>query len=251
MKVEYFKEYSEYLNKDMEFKVYGHSGQPFLVFPAQNGRYFDFEGFNMLDDVIDLIENGEIQLFCCDSIDSETWSLETGDCHKRIYRHEQWFNYIINELVPRIFNINSNGNSKNYAKGIITTGCSMGGAHAANFMFRRPDIFKGTIALSGYYDSDIFFGDYCDELVYNNAPIKYIYGMNDEHPYIDMYRKNKIILCCGQGAWEEEMLRSIYKMKEILEYKHIPAIVDIWGYDVDHDWNWWKKQFSYFVRKIV
>ena len=45
----------------------------------------------------------------------------------------------------------------------------MGGLHAANFMFRRPDIFIGTIALSGYYDSDLFFKDYCDELVYNKC----------------------------------------------------------------------------------
>jgi len=251
MKVEYFKEYSKHLNRDMEFKVYGHSGKPFLVFSSQDGRFFDFENFNMLDNVMDLIEDGKIQLFCCDSIDSETWSLENEDCHKRIHRHEQWFNYIINELVPRIFDINKYANNGQCAEGIITTGCSMGGMHAANFMFRRPDIFIGTIALSGYYDSDLFFGDYCDELIYNNSPIKYIHGMNYEHPYIDMYRKNKIILCCGKGEWEDEMLRSIYKMKELLEYKHIPAFIDVWGYDVDHDWNWWRKQFSYFVRKIV
>ncbi len=251
MEKKYFREYSRYLNRYMEFNVYGYSGQPFLVFPAQNGRYFDFEGFKMMDNVMDLINSGKIQLFCCDSIDGETWSAENKEYDKRIQLHEQWFNYIIEELVPRIFEINYYGNGNNYADGIITTGCSMGGAHAANFMFRRPDIFKGTIALSGYYDSDIFFGNYCDELVYNNAPIKYIQGMSYDHPYVDMYRKSKIILCCGQGAWEGEMLRSIYKIKELFQYKDIPAIVDVWGYDVDHDWNWWQKQFSYFVRKIV
>lgn len=32
----------------------------------------------------------------------------------------------------------------------------MGATHAANFMFRRPDIFQGCICLSGYYDSDLF-----------------------------------------------------------------------------------------------
>ncbi|SCH62228.1 esterase family protein [Romboutsia sp. 1001713B170207_170306_H8] len=251
MKKEYFKEYSKYLNRHMEFSVYGHSGQPFLVFPAQNGRYFDFEGFKMMDNVMDLIDNGIIQLFCCDSIDGETWSAEGKECYKRIQLHEQWFNYIVEELVPRIFEINYYENGNNYTDGIITTGCSMGGTHAANFMFRRPDIFKGMIALSGYYDSDIFFGNYCDDLVYKNAPIKYIQGMSYDHPYVDMYRKNKIILCCGQGAWEDEMLRSIYKIKELFEYKDIPAIVDVWGHDVNHDWDWWRKQFSYFVRKIV
>ncbi|MBC5996605.1 esterase [Romboutsia ilealis] len=251
MKKEYFKEFSHSLNRDMEFNVYGHSGKPILVFPAQNGRYYDFEGFNMLDNVHDLIESGKIQLFCCDSIDSQTWSAEGEDCHKRILRHEQWFNYVVNELVPRILQINYESNKGIPSDGIITMGCSMGGAHAVNFMFRRPDIFRGTISLSGYFDSDIFFGDYCDELVYKNAPIKYIEGMNYDHPYVEMYRKNKIIICCGQGAWEGEMLRSIYRIKELLEYKDIPAMIDIWGYDVNHDWDWWKVQFSYFIRKIV
>ena len=48
MKIEYFKEYSHCLNRDMEFKVYGHGGKPILVFPAQNGRFYDFENFNNL-----------------------------------------------------------------------------------------------------------------------------------------------------------------------------------------------------------
>ena len=45
MRVEYFKEYSNCLNRDMEFKVYGHAGMPLLVFPAQDGRFYDFENF--------------------------------------------------------------------------------------------------------------------------------------------------------------------------------------------------------------
>ena len=46
MKIEYFKEYSHCLNRDMEFKVYGHMGIPCLVFPAQDGRFYDFENLN-------------------------------------------------------------------------------------------------------------------------------------------------------------------------------------------------------------
>ena len=42
MKTEWFKEYSDCLLRDMEFKVYGHAGTPILVFPSQNGRFFDF-----------------------------------------------------------------------------------------------------------------------------------------------------------------------------------------------------------------
>ena len=48
MNIKYYKEYSHHLNRDMEFKVYGHSGQPILVFPCQDGRFYDFENFKMI-----------------------------------------------------------------------------------------------------------------------------------------------------------------------------------------------------------
>ena len=238
MKVEWFKEYSQCLNRDMEFNVYGHAGQPILVFPSQNGRYFDFANNGMVATVEHFVDEGKIQLFCCDSID-------------RTYMMEQWYYYIVNELVPRIFEINSYGNNGQYADGIFTTGCSMGATHAANFMFRRPDIFKGCIAMSGYYDSDLFFGDYHDDILYRNSPIQFINGMSYDHPYVDMYRQCKIVLCTGQGAWEDEMIYSTARMKELLEYKDIPAWIDFWGYDVNHDWPWWRVQFPYFVERVI
>ena len=49
MKIEYYKRYSRRLGRVMEFKVYGHAGQPWLFFPCQNGRFYDFENFKMTD----------------------------------------------------------------------------------------------------------------------------------------------------------------------------------------------------------
>ena len=49
MQIDYHKEHSSRLGRDMEFKVYGHGGKPALVFPCQNGRFFDWEGFGMLE----------------------------------------------------------------------------------------------------------------------------------------------------------------------------------------------------------
>lgn len=250
MRVEYFREYSNCLNRDMEFKVYGHSGKPILVFPAQDGRFYDFENFKMVYSIENLINNGKVQLFCCDSIDQETWSNLYWDNRDRIYMHEQWYYYIINELVPRIFEINKNSNGY-YAEGIITTGCSLGATHAVNFMLRRPDIFNVCIGLSGYYDSDFAFGSYCDDLVYKNAPIKYLENMSYEHEFVQKYKKNRIVLCCGQGAWEEEMIYSTNRLKSLLEYKDINAWVDLWGNDVNHDWNWWRVQLPHFLENII
>ena len=40
-------------------------------------------------------------------------------------------------------------------------------------------------------------------------------------------------------------------MKNILATKGIPAWVDFWGPDVNHDWVWWRKQMPYFLGKIL
>lgn len=42
----------------------------------------------------------------------------------------------------------------------------------------------GCIALSGYYDTDLFFGQYVDENIYNNSPLKYLNGMSRNHPML-------------------------------------------------------------------
>lgn len=250
MKKKTITQYSQYLQRDMRFNVYGEQGKPFLVFPSQDGRYFDFENNGMVKSVENWIDEGKIQLFCVDSIDQESWSNTCGNPQHRMYMHEQWFHYILDEVIPLIFEINMEV-SHERAKGIMTTGCSMGATHAVNFMLRRPDVFCGTIAMSGYYDSDLFFGDYHDDLLYFNSPIQYLNGMTYDHPYVDMYRQCEIILCTGQGAWEDDMVRSAHRMKELFMYKDIPAWIDFWGYDVCHDWLWWQKQFPYFIEKVI
>ncbi len=56
MKTQYFKEYSQCLERDMEFKVYGEEGaEPVLVFPSQDGRFYDFENQGMIESVAHLI----------------------------------------------------------------------------------------------------------------------------------------------------------------------------------------------------
>ena len=251
MKTAYYKEYSQNLGRDMEFKVYGHAGKPMLVFPCQDGRFFDFEDRGMVDVAAPYIEDGRLQLFCCDSDDINSWSrIGDWDNRGRIEQHERFFHYICDELCPRIFDINAADNGGNYASGILTAGCSMGASHAVNFLLRRPDIFAGCIAMSGSYDARLFFGDYSDDLVYANSPVDYLNGMAYDHPYVEMYRNRDIIIVCGRGAWEHPMQEDGARMKELFEYKDIPAWVDFWGEDVAHDWPWWLKEFPYYLNFV-
>ncbi len=243
------KNYSPALNKDMECKVYGHAGRPVIFIPCQDGRFFDFENFKMTDVWSPWIDSGKVMVFSIDTIDAETWSNKTGDPRWRSERFEDWITYITDELVPMIQSIARERNGWEGNPGILTFGCSLGAAHAANLFFRRPYLFDGTLALSGIYTADYGFDGYMDGLVYNNSPIHYLANMPADHPYIEMYNQRRGIICVGQGSWE--IPQSTFQLKGILESKGIHVWVDIWGYDVAHDWDWWYKQVTYFVPYLL
>ena len=139
MRVEYHKEYSGNLGREMEFKVYGHGGKPVLAVPCQNGRFYDWENFGMLDTLADWLDRGRIQLFTVDTIDGETVSKIGGNPYERVRLHERWYRYVTEELLARIHAINGTGQP------LLATGFSMGAYHAGNFFFRRPDLFDSVM----------------------------------------------------------------------------------------------------------
>ena len=245
MQAAYHRMYSPSLMRDMEVNVYGTHGKPCVVFPSQNGRYFDFESFDMIEPCRPWLEAGKLRLFCVDSIDRETWSNRETPPRKRIERHELWFRYLTEEFYPWMMRMCGEGQMP------FTIGCSMGATHAANLFFRRPDLFDGLISLSGTYDARLFFGDYMDEMVYYNSPYQCLKNMAPHHPYMKLFNRSNIILCVGQGAWEKDMLESTRAMQAVFEEKGIRAWVDVWGSDVAHDWIWWRKQLHYFLEKIL
>ncbi|HBX69272.1 MAG TPA: transposase [Chloroflexi bacterium] len=244
MQTDYHQWFSPALGQDMEVKVYGYYGKPVIVFPAQGGRFFDFENFGMVAAVESFIESGRIKLFCVDSVDNQSWANFQAHPADRARRHQDYDRYIVEELTPFVRQHCNDSTEK-----FIATGVSMGGYHAGNFFFRHPDIFDTTIAISGVHRLNMFVGDYMDENVYFNSPIHYLPNLNDPW-FIDQYCQSNIILCCGQGAWEEEMISDAHRMRQILENKNIPHWVDFWGYDVNHDWPWWRKMLPYFLENL-
>lgn len=249
MKIEYHKFYSRNLNRDMEFKVYGHCGKPVLVIPCQSGRFYEFEDMRMLDVYAPYIEEGRIQVFTVDSVDGETLAAFGGDCRGRIQWHEQWIKYIIEEAVPAFSAMNTAANG--WEIKFAVTGLSLGALHAATLFFRYPDVFDALMGLSGIYSNEYYFGGYHDDLTYANSPQQFVANMPSDHPYIEKYRQGKIILCVGQGAWESETLESTRYFGDVLHGKGINAVIDVWGTDVKHDWDWWYIQAAYFLPRLL
>ncbi|HOP50290.1 MAG TPA: alpha/beta hydrolase-fold protein [Ignavibacteriales bacterium] len=243
MNVEYHKFYSNFLSQDMELKVYGHSGKPVLVFPCHGGRFYEWEDFKMFDVLYPFTENGQYIFFTVDSIDGEPWSNENYDIPYRAYKHQLYENYLINEVVPFIKN-------KTQKNKILATGMSMGGYHASSIALRYPEIFDQLICLSGVLKLNIYIGDYYDENVEKFSPIHFVRTLiNDEH--LNKLRQNRLIFCTGQGQWEEETIEDYKEINFYLFEKRIPAWIDFWGFDVSHDWPWWKIQLPYYLNILL
>lgn len=249
MEIRYWKHWSSHLNREMEFKIYGHRGKPVLFIPCQGGRFFDFENFKMIDHWAKWIEQGLCTVYSIDCIDNETWASNHWDCRRRIEQHERWYRYVVEEMVPTIRHLS--GERNGYDQGIITFGCSLGAMHAANLFFRRPDLFSGVLALSGLYDPTDYFGNYTDDLIYQNSPNYYLANMPSDHPYISLYNQRKMVFAVGQGAWEDVLKESTGRLCQILQEKGIHAQVDFWGQDVSHDWHWWYRMVAHYAPRFL
>ena len=84
MQITYYKEYSQKLARDMEYKVYGHRGKPVLAFPTSNGRFYQFEDSGMINAISEFINDGKIQIWAVDGIDRETFFSTDWDNNKKI-----------------------------------------------------------------------------------------------------------------------------------------------------------------------
>ncbi|MEE4607797.1 MAG: alpha/beta hydrolase-fold protein [Desulfobacteraceae bacterium] len=244
MHVEEHRWHSPRLGREMALKVYGHWGRPILVFPCSRGRYYDYETMGMVGAIADFIDGGRIKLFCIDSLDAESWYDFSVSPAERNRRHEAYEGYIVHEVVPFLQN-----HCGGHGLRATTNGCSMGAYHAVNFFLKHPDLFAGTIALSGLYRLDRpEFGLGAEDIpaVYFNSPIHYLAGMTDPW-FLEQYRRGAIVICVGRGAWEEEAVADTRTMKMLLEQKGVAARVDFWGFDVNHDWPWWYRQMRYFL----
>ena len=235
------------LGHDMEHRRYsadaGVAGQPLLAFPSMNGRVGDWEGFGMVEAIRPLIESGQVTLYVTDGIDWQSWTAEDKEPAHRALRHVEYDRYLVEELLPTI-------RAESGRDTIWATGCSMGAFHSTNLFVRHPELVDGLIAISGVYQPRRFIGEYSDDVVLAASPLDRLPTETDP-ARLALYRRAKIVFCVGQGAWEDDMVVDTRAMEAVLERLEIPAFVDYWGFDVNHDWPWWQKMLPYHLDRLL
>ncbi len=230
--------FSPALQKEMPLAVYGHYGFALLMIPTAAADYLEYERFEMIDQLTPLIDAGKIKVFSINSINTESWmNKQMEGAHKAI-RQNQFNDYIFNEVVPFIRNFTSNETP------IITAGASFGALHAMNIFLKKPDVFKGVIAMSGVYDLMEYTNGYYDDQVYFNSPIHYIPNLTD-HTILEQIRSGKMIIASGSGSHEDPEANK--RFSGVLHSKSIPHDLEIWAEDIHHDWPTWRKMLPYFI----
>jgi esterase/lipase superfamily enzyme len=241
MKKEIRKWWSPNLQKDMEIAVYGHYGYALLMFPTAESGFLEYEHSGLIDSITDYIRSGTLKAYVVNNNNSETWLNRHMSPADKAARHQLYNRYIVEEVIPFIKS-NCNGEVP-----VIVTGASLGAFHAANIFFRHPDLFAGLIALSGTYSLTEYSSGYFDDDVYFNSPLEFLPGLTDENIIGQMRNKN-IIIAAGRGEYEDP--QAARDLSNILHSKNIPHWLDIWGYDVEHDWPSWKKMLPYFLDNL-
>lgn len=235
MNREYHRWHSSSLNRDMEMLVFGHAGARVLVFPTSQGKFYEWEDRGMIRALGDHIHNGWLQVYCVDSIDSESWYCGWAHPSGRAYRHSQYDAYLFNEVLP--FSERKNSNPF-----LITVGASFGGYHAMNFGLRHPSHVNRILAMSGLFDIRRFTDGYYDDNVYYNNPIDFI--ANEHQPErLELLRKLDIIIATGR---EDSLIESARALSAVLWAKGIGNALREWD-GWAHDWQYWEKMLLLYI----
>jgi esterase/lipase superfamily enzyme len=220
----------------MELLIFGHGGIPLLVFPTSMGRFFDYESRGMIQAVAHKYEHGQLQAFCVDSVDAESWYNKAVPPRERAFRHTEYDRYLFDEVVPLI-------RSRNRSDLLITTGCSFGGYHSMNFALRHPDVVTGAVSMGGAFDIHQFLDGYYDDNCYYNCPPDFLPNLTDRW-YLDRYNRQKLVLATGET---DICLDENLRLAAIMQAKQIPHWLDVWGNGTGHDWHWWQQMAIKFL----
>lgn len=237
----YHKWFSPILGKSMEMLVFGHSGTPVIFFPTRSAHFYDFENWRVIDAMKEKIDAGYIQVYCVDSIDSESFYSDSPP-PLRIARHIQYEKYILEEVIPFI-------RTQNKKRELIAAGCSLGGYHAVNIAFKHPDIFTKVVGMSARYDltqalpyfADLFDG-YFDENIYYNMPNHFVPGISDPC-LLRQLREMEITLVIGR---EDTFLDNNRHLSDSLHQLGVPHQFYIWD-DEAHRPRYWREMVKIYL----
>ncbi|MBI2418258.1 MAG: esterase family protein [Ignavibacteriales bacterium] len=238
MQEQYYKWHSQYISRDFEMLVFGHSGFPVILFPTSKGKYYQNKDFKLLDSVHHFLEEGKVKIYCPDSLDADSWYNYGIHPADRVKTHIAYENLILHDVIP--FAQYETGRKK-----VAAAGCSFGGYHAANLAFRHPEKVAYMFSMGGAFDIKQFIMGYYDDNSYYNNPPDYLSGLQDDW-YLSRLREMGIVL--GTGEWDI-CLDENKRLSGLLRNLGVQHWLDIRS-ETGHDWQWWHQMLPQYLSQI-
>jgi esterase/lipase superfamily enzyme len=242
MQTEYHRWFSHRLGRDMGVVVYGHWGAPLLVFPTSGGDEWEMRNMGMIGALADHIDGGRIKVFCVNMNSGDSFYNQGAHPYHRSWMQRMYDEYLREEVVPFVHSHCLTGMIS-----ITTVGMSLGAYHAANTLFKHPDVIKRCLAISGVYDMRSFMDGMYDDNFYFNNPVDYLANLADPW-YYQQLATCDIRIVTGHGPWENS--GPSYHLSGILWSKNINHSLDDWGPLGGHDWPYWKHQMREYVWQL-
>ena len=203
----------------------------------------------MPDAIAPLLNEGKVQLFCADSIDGE--AVLNGDIpvRRRAEMEEKYFVYLTAELAA------PGAGPERCRKGCQAVVCGHRPWRCARRQLppapsqalcrcHRPFRHLRSGPLLGAVKPTIWC---CAAL-----PLQYLAenGIADKLA-LAKAEENSLMLCAGQGAYEDDAKADTQALADVLAAQGLPAHLEVWGGDVSHEWYWWGKMLGLFVPRIL
>jgi esterase/lipase superfamily enzyme len=242
MHKEFHSWHSPRLGVEMRMVVHGHYGPPILAFPTSGGDEGEMERMGLIGGIGDFIDAGRSKIYCVNSRNEAGFYNKGAHPFHRSYVQKQFDEYIRHEVVPFIHHHCGTAGIP-----IATMGASFGAYHAANTLFKHPDVIKRCFATSGIYDVRRFMDGMYDDNFYFNNPMDYLANLSDPW-YYQQYASCDIHIATGHGPWEKS--GPSYEFSALLARKGIAHHLDDFGPMGGHDWPYWTHQMRQYMEGL-
>lgn len=232
------------LSRAIEVEVYGDAGQPVIVLPEGDSSFASWSEGGMIDALAPLVDSGMMRLVCTDSVDLMGWYSRYAVPEYRLSNIKNFFKFVEKDLLP--FVASTCGDDRPP----VLAGAGMGALNACVLMLSRPQLFGGLLALSGTYDARRFVVGELPEGWEDVSPVDMVPALPQRGKAVRLLSGLPLAFVCGQDA-SEDGIDTQRALEQAFEDRGIDATFEYWGYDVRHDWEWWRKEAAEMLPAVL
>jgi len=234
--------HSPHLERTVNVARWGDVGIPVVVFPTAGGDAEEVERFHLVDACSDLIADGRIKIYSCDSVNGRALLTTEGDSAHLSWMLRQFVEFVRHEFVPAI-----RADCQSDDIEVITAGSSIGAYNALAVLCRYPDVFSAAIGMSGTYDLHRFLKGPPTEHFEWASPLHFVPTLDSDH--LAKLQQRQVILASGQGPNED--IGESWQAAHVLGAAGIPNRVVPWGAEWPHDWQTWRAMLPVYLEELV